>query len=89
MDWWWDQQLLANSFSMMTLTSLALIKWVADTGASYHTTLNDGILLIYTLLIHLFYRCWQWEYSYGHLSRLFRPSLFFHLCNVLVVLNII
>lgn len=40
----WDELSLASSFSTMALTHPALINWVADSGASYHTTLDTGIL---------------------------------------------
>jgi hypothetical protein len=40
----WDQQSLTNSFSTMTLTPLAVNDWVADSGASNHTTSNVGNL---------------------------------------------
>jgi hypothetical protein len=40
----WDQQSLANSFSTMALTPLAITDRVADSGASNHTTSDIGNL---------------------------------------------
>ena len=40
----WDQTALANTFSTMALTPLVGPEWVADSGATYHTTPNPGIL---------------------------------------------
>jgi hypothetical protein len=41
----WDTQSLANSFSTMTLTPPTSVSdWVADSGASYHTTSDVGIM---------------------------------------------
>ena len=40
----WDQAVLANSFSTMALTPPVEPEWVADSGATYHTTPNLGIL---------------------------------------------
>ena len=40
----WDQQSLANSFSTMALTPPAVTDWVADSGASNHTTSDAGNL---------------------------------------------
>jgi hypothetical protein len=41
----WDTQSLASSFSMMTLAPPTSVSdWVADYGASYHTTPDAGIL---------------------------------------------
>ena len=40
----WDQAALAQSFSTMELTPLATTEWIADSGASYHTTPHAGIL---------------------------------------------
>jgi hypothetical protein len=41
----WDTQSLANSFSTMTLAPPTSVSdWVADSGASYHTTPDAGIL---------------------------------------------
>jgi hypothetical protein len=40
----WDQQSLANFFSTIALTPLAVIDWVADSGASNHTTSDVGNL---------------------------------------------
>ena len=40
----WDQAALANSFSTMALTPPVGPEWVADSGATYHTTPNPGIL---------------------------------------------
>jgi hypothetical protein len=41
----WDAQSLANSFSMMTLAPPTTVSdLVAESGASYHTTLDTGIL---------------------------------------------
>jgi hypothetical protein len=41
----WDAQSLASSFSTMTLAPpTSVSNWVADSGASYHTTLDAGIL---------------------------------------------
>jgi hypothetical protein len=34
----WHQQSLANSFNIMVLTPLAVTDWIADFGASNHTT---------------------------------------------------
>ncbi|OQU89103.1 hypothetical protein SORBI_3002G146701 [Sorghum bicolor] len=38
----WDQAALAHSFSTMTLTPPVGPEWVADSGATYHTTPNPG-----------------------------------------------
>ena len=40
----WDLMALATSFSAMTLTPLVGPHWVADSGATYHTTPDPGIL---------------------------------------------
>jgi len=40
----WDQATLANSFSTMALTPPVGPEWVADSGATYHTTSNHVIL---------------------------------------------
>jgi hypothetical protein len=40
----WDQQSLANSFSTMALTPSVVTDWVADSGASNHTTSDAGNL---------------------------------------------
>jgi hypothetical protein len=41
----WDVQSLANSFSTMTLAlPTSVSDWVVDSGASYHTTPDAGIL---------------------------------------------
>jgi hypothetical protein len=40
----WDQAALAHSFSTMALTPPGGPEWVADSGATYHTTPNPGIL---------------------------------------------
>jgi hypothetical protein len=40
----WDQQSLANSFNTMTMVPPMVINWVADSGASNHTTLDVGNL---------------------------------------------
>nr|CAB3451012.1 unnamed protein product [Digitaria exilis] len=41
----WDQAALAQSFSTMGLTPPSTAEWIADSGASYHTTL----ILVYFL----------------------------------------
>jgi hypothetical protein len=42
----WDTQSLARSFSTMTLAPpTAVSDWVPDSGASYHTTPDIGILV--------------------------------------------
>jgi hypothetical protein len=42
----WDTQSLASSFSTMTLAPPTMVSdWVADSGASYHTTPDAGILV--------------------------------------------
>jgi hypothetical protein len=38
----WDQQSLANSFSTMTLNQPIIMDWIADSGASNHTTPDSG-----------------------------------------------
>jgi hypothetical protein len=38
----WDQQSLANSFSTMTLNQPTITDWIADSGASNHTTPDFG-----------------------------------------------
>lgn len=48
----WNQQLLANSSSMITLTLPAITDWVANSGTSYHTTLDVGILFSSHPLTH-------------------------------------
>ncbi|WVZ52585.1 hypothetical protein U9M48_003633 [Paspalum notatum var. saurae] len=40
----WDQVALARSFSSMGLTPPVGTEWIADSGASYHTTPTAGIL---------------------------------------------
>ncbi|KAF8653998.1 hypothetical protein HU200_062140 [Digitaria exilis] len=40
----WDQAALAQSFSTMGLTPPSNPDWIADSGASYHTTPDPGIL---------------------------------------------
>ncbi|XP_021309125.1 uncharacterized protein LOC110432670 [Sorghum bicolor] len=40
----WDQAALAHSFNTMALTPPVVPEWVADSGATYHTTPNPGIL---------------------------------------------
>jgi hypothetical protein len=40
----WDQQSLANCFSTMVLTPPAVTDWVADSGASNHSTSDAGNL---------------------------------------------
>ena len=42
--WGWDQAALAQSFSAMGLTPLVSTEWIADSGASFHTTPDAGIL---------------------------------------------
>src|SRR6185437_6443606 len=42
--WGWDQAALAQSFSTMGLTPPVSTKWIADSGASFHTTPDAGIL---------------------------------------------
>ena len=43
--WGWDQAALAQSFSTIGLTPPVSIEWIADSGASFHTTPDAGILL--------------------------------------------
>jgi hypothetical protein len=40
----WDQESLANSFNTMTMVPPAVTDWVADSGASSHTTSDVGNL---------------------------------------------
>jgi len=40
----WDQAALVHSFSTMALTPPDRPEWVADSGATYHTSPNPGIL---------------------------------------------
>jgi hypothetical protein len=40
----WDQAALAQSFSTLGLTPPVDTEWIADSGASYHTTPDVGIL---------------------------------------------
>ncbi|WVZ65832.1 hypothetical protein U9M48_015133 [Paspalum notatum var. saurae] len=40
----WDQVALAQSFSTMGLTPPVSTDWIADSGASFHTTPDAGIL---------------------------------------------
>jgi hypothetical protein len=40
----WDQQSLATYFSTLTLTPPVITDWVADSGASNHTTSNASNL---------------------------------------------
>jgi hypothetical protein len=40
----WDQAALAQSFSAVGLTPPVGTEWIADSGASYHTTPDAGIL---------------------------------------------
>ena len=42
--WGWDQAALAQSFSTMGLTPLVSTEWIADSGASFHTTPDAGII---------------------------------------------
>ena len=42
--WGWDQAALAQSFSTMGLTPPTSTEWIADSGASFHTTPDAGIL---------------------------------------------
>jgi hypothetical protein len=53
----WDQQSLANSFNTIALVPLEITDWVADSGASNHTTLDAGSLTSvhppHTKIIHL------------------------------------
>jgi hypothetical protein len=48
----WDQQLLANSFSTMSIVPLAITDWVVDFNASNHTT-SDAGNLTYIRLSHI------------------------------------
>ena len=41
--WGWDQATLAQSFSTMGLTPPVSTEWIADSGASFHTTPDDSI----------------------------------------------
>src|SRR6185312_15659050 len=40
----WDQAALAQSFSAMGRTPPVSTEWIADSGASFHTTRHAGIL---------------------------------------------
>ena len=40
----WDQAALAQPFSAMGLTPPVSTEWIADSGASFHTTPDAGIL---------------------------------------------
>ena len=42
--WGWDQAALAQSFSTMGLTPPISTEWIADSGISFHTTPDAGIL---------------------------------------------
>ena len=42
--WGWDQAALAQSFSTMGLTPPVSTEWIADSGASFHTTPDADIL---------------------------------------------
>ena len=42
--WGWDQAALAQSFSTMGLMPPVSTEWIADSGASFHTTPDAGIL---------------------------------------------
>jgi hypothetical protein len=68
----WDMQSLANSFSMMTLAPpTSVSEWVADSGASYHTTPNACILSSTSPppFPSFFHRGWKWLCPSCHLSR--------------------
>jgi hypothetical protein len=47
----WDQDALARSFSTMGLTPLVSNEWIADSGASYHTT-PDAVILSFVRALH-------------------------------------
>jgi hypothetical protein len=42
--WGWDPAALAQFFSAMGLTPPVSTEWIADSGASFHTTPDAGIL---------------------------------------------
>ena len=42
--WGWDQAALAQSLSALGLTPPVSTEWIADSGASFHTTPDAGIL---------------------------------------------
>jgi hypothetical protein len=64
----WDQLSLANSFSTMTLTPpTAITDWMTNSGASFHTTPDAGIL--FPSFISFFHHCWQWFCSSNHLHQ--------------------
>jgi hypothetical protein len=68
----WDTQSLASSFSTMTLAPPTSVSdWVADSGASYHTTLDAGILSSTSPppLPSFFHRCWKRICPTRHLCR--------------------
>jgi hypothetical protein len=46
----WDAQSLANSSTMTLAPPTTVADWVADSGASYHTTPDAGILLSETII---------------------------------------
>lgn len=70
----WDQLPLANLFSMMTQTPPATTNYVANSGVSYHTTLNVGMLSSHPPPISsssIIVGNGQWEHSPSHLYRCF------------------
>jgi hypothetical protein len=54
-----DQAALAQSFSTVGLTPPVGTEWIADSGASYHTTPDAGILSSVRLLTPLVLPSWS------------------------------
>jgi hypothetical protein len=61
----WDQAALARSFSTMGLTPVGP-EWIADSGATYHTTLDPGILSSPSFLSPFVHHGRQWLVSSCH-----------------------
>jgi hypothetical protein len=68
----WDTQSLANSFTMTLAPPTSVFDWVADSGASYHTTPDAGILSSTSPpppFPSFFHRGWKRLCPSRHLSR--------------------
>ena len=63
----WDQAALAQSFSAMGLKPPVSTKWITDSGASFHTTPDAGIL----------FRCSAFDYFFVY--SFCRDAVFHHL----------
>jgi hypothetical protein len=88
----WDQQSLANSFNTMVMFPPAVTDWVADSGASNHTTSDvDNLCSVHPPHIndHSYIivgnRSSLWVTSVGDMALL----VLFYLNNILVTPDII